>query len=524
MTSNIQAVSDVLIANGASALFGLMGNGNLDFIADMIDRCGIRYVSVRHESAAVAAADGYARAGGGIGLATVTHGPGFTNALTALVTARRAATPLVLITGSAMGYTQRSTQRLDHGKVAAALGVPVIAPAPDGDWAAAASEALRQASEGAVLLDLPAEAMRRPASTQPVPAAPHPVLPAPELAAVTRAAQWLTQAERLMIVAGRGAARSNLRERLIALGRRHGARFGTTLAAKGYFHGVAGDVGIIGGLAGPESVAACRDCDVALVVGASLNGYTTEHGTLLSSSRVIRLDINPQAPATIGIALSLPGDPASTLRAIEALCGPAVSELAPWEIGSFQPNPAKSVEWPTPIFELLDRLVPGERTVVFDHGDHATAALSHFHANDPSQSIFMTDFGSLGLAVAAAIGAATAHPKRRTVAILGDGGLMMSLPEIDTLARSGTNVLAVVVNDGVYGAEYPHLIALGASLEPAAFSRSRPIQGVADALGIRSMSIREGDNLAAIDAFVLDAESPALLEIICAPPSSGSAA
>jgi thiamine pyrophosphate-dependent acetolactate synthase large subunit-like protein len=518
MTTNIQAVSNVLVENGATTLFGLMGNGNLEFIADMVDRCGAHYVSVRHENAAVAAADGYARASGTIGIATVTHGPGFTNALTALVTAHKASTPLVLITGSAMGYTQRSTQRLDHAKLAAALGVPVIAPAPDGDWAAAASEALRLASSGAVLLDLPAEATRRPANIGPATAVQSAAATSPDPALVAQAATMLGSARRLMILAGRGAVRSDMREQLVAFGRRHGARFGTSLAAKGYFHGVEGDVGIIGGLADPASWAACRECDVALVIGASLNGFTTEHGTLLASAKVIRLDANPLAPATIEVALALPGDPAAVLAAIEATQGPPGPERSPWQ--TTQPGPrSTNALWPTPVYTLLDQLAPDERTVVFDHGDLANAALPHFRANDPTQSIFMTDFGSLGLAIAAAIGAATARPDRRTVAVVGDGGLMMSLSELDTLKRCGAGVLVVVLNNGVYGAEYPHLMALGASLGPASFSGSQPIHRIAEALGIRSMSLREGDNFAALDAFVLDSKSPALLEIICAPPS-----
>jgi len=113
MMTNAARVADTLVAEGIDTVFGLMGNGNLELIADLVDRHGIRYISARHESATVAAADGYARAGERIGVATVTHGPGLTNALTALVTAHRASTPLLLIAGDASGYTGRSTQRLD---------------------------------------------------------------------------------------------------------------------------------------------------------------------------------------------------------------------------------------------------------------------------------------------------------------------------------------------------------------------------------------------------------------------------
>ena len=81
MRTNVQAVCDVLADGGATTLFGLIGNGNLHFVADMVDRRGARYVGVRHENAAVAAADGYARAGGTVGFATVQSAVSFGQAV-----------------------------------------------------------------------------------------------------------------------------------------------------------------------------------------------------------------------------------------------------------------------------------------------------------------------------------------------------------------------------------------------------------------------------------------------------------
>src|SRR5690606_27452944 len=97
MTTNAARVAEAFVAAGVTCGFGLMGNGNLELISELVDHHGMEYLSARNEAAAVAAANGYARVSGDVGLAMVTHGPGLTNAVTAMVTARRAQSPVVIV-------------------------------------------------------------------------------------------------------------------------------------------------------------------------------------------------------------------------------------------------------------------------------------------------------------------------------------------------------------------------------------------------------------------------------------------
>jgi thiamine pyrophosphate-dependent acetolactate synthase large subunit-like protein len=113
---------------------------------------------------------------------------------------------------------------------------------------------------------------------------------------------------------------------------------------------------------------------------------------------------------------------------------------------------------------------------------------------------------------------AVARPGRRTLAVVGDGGLMMSLPDLDNLRRSALPVTVVVMNDGVYGAEYPHLLALGASLAPATFE-SASIAEIARAIGLRSYRVPEGGSLDSLGEAIAGS-GPSLLEIMCSPPQS----
>ena len=248
----------------------------------------------------MAAADGFARAGNRLGIATVTHGPGLTNALTALVTARRARSPLLLVSGNASFYSGPSTQRLDHKSAVEALVVnlPFRKPAPDGDWTAAVEEAIDLTRDGAVLLDLPAPFMRQPARSggPPAPTRSAPMT-APYQDIVRLAVKLLADSHRVVIIAGRGAVRAGVRDALIELSRRYGALIGTSLPANGLFHGFDGDIGIVGGLASRFARAACSQCDALIVAGASLNGFTTIDGKLFRSAKSsVSIAIGPRNP------------------------------------------------------------------------------------------------------------------------------------------------------------------------------------------------------------------------------------
>ncbi|HLQ31984.1 MAG TPA: thiamine pyrophosphate-binding protein, partial [Chloroflexota bacterium] len=95
-----EAVGETLRRLGVDTAFGLVGSGNMRFVTHMTHCCGLRYYAARHESPAVSMADGYARVSGKLGVATVTEGPGVTNAITALTEAVKGSTPLLLLAGA----------------------------------------------------------------------------------------------------------------------------------------------------------------------------------------------------------------------------------------------------------------------------------------------------------------------------------------------------------------------------------------------------------------------------------------
>lgn len=522
---NRQHVVDGLRAAGVDTIFGVMGNGNVDVIADAVQRAGMRYVAARHEAGAVAMADGYARATGRIGAATVTHGPGLTNAMTAITTASRALSTVLVLTGDANGAPGRSTQRIDQEAVILPTGARLVSPPPTGDWLAAVREAVSVAEQGAcVVVNLPVEAMRTPAS--PIRAereAPLGEVPASTFAGIERAAELLTSARRPLILAGRGAVRAGARDALVELASRLGARTGTSLAARDLFSDLPEDIGIVGGFGTPESMEASRSCDVVLCVGASLNLFTTDNDSLLRQAQIIGVDrVAPRQGSPVD--LSLVGDASEVLSQLLDLVPRPARRSPVWQVEGAAEDIASRPGRDSPgefgllgaVLERLQVALPPARTLVYDHGNLATTAIRHLTGPDPAAFIFMTDFGSIGLALPAAVGAAVGRPDRTTVCVVGDGALMMSLAELDTLARVGGDVLVLALNDGAYGAEYFLLDGIGADVTIARFD-SAGIAKIAESIGIPSAVVASESDLPLIDE-LLGRDGPRLIEVTCRPP------
>jgi thiamine pyrophosphate-dependent acetolactate synthase large subunit-like protein len=131
--------------------------------------------------------------------------------------------------------------------------------------------------------------------------------------------------------------------------------------------------------------------------------------------------------------------------------------------------------------------------------------------SEPSRYIFTMDFGSIGLGLGAAVGAAVAHPDRVTVTAIGDGGLMMSLGELDTAVRYELPILIIVYNDAAYGAELHFLRMSGIDDREARFEVPA-LDRIARAMGAQGHAIRSIDDLTALAPELADIKGPMLLD------------
>lgn len=466
MTNN-QTVSDVVAdvcASHADVAFGLMGNGNAFFISNLTSR-GMRYVSARHEAGTIAMADAYHRACRRLAIATVTYGAGFTNSLTALTEAAKARIPMVVVVGDAPTSGPRPWD-IDQVVVAQGLGVQTLTVTPESAariteeaWATAYRE------RRPVVVAIPYDISALPAGPQ----KPHRTLVAEQplqidALATERISGLLMQAQRPLIIAGHGAVAAGARAALLELGDKLGALFATSVMARNFFDSP-WDLGIAGGFARQERVDIMRSADIVLVVGASLNLFQTRYGSLFSPGTVVVQVDELEAPTCEQVTDFVQADAAAFAWSLAETVQPSANggwraEHAEIADGALLPN-QPIVEFaadgrlnPPAVAQLLDSVLPVERTIVQDGGHFCGWIPMYCQAPDPEGLMMVgTAFQTIGLGLPAAVGAAVARPERTTVLISGDGGALMALADLETAVRTIPSGIMVVFNDAAYGAE-----------------------------------------------------------------------
>jgi thiamine pyrophosphate-dependent acetolactate synthase large subunit-like protein len=498
-----EAVGKALAHEGVRVVFGLLGSGNLT-VSNALRDAGAVFVAARHETGAVCMADGYARVSGEVGCASVHQGPGLTNAITGLTEAAKSRTPIVLLAADTPADALRSNFRIDQDALVTSVGA-VAERVHGADTAVAdAVRAVRRArvERRAVVLMLPldVQAMETGGATF-VPAPPQLAPPRPADATIARVAAALADAHRPAIIAGRGAVLADAGPALRRLGELTGALLATSAAANGLFTGDDYDLGIAGGFASPTATRLLREADLILAFGASLNAWTTRHGTLFPpETQVIQVDLDEEnigahrridlgvvgdarltAEGLIAAFEDRDGHPDPTAAAARSLVaqvtttGGRTEQLARqiaagrWRNEPYDESTAADVLDPRTLSIALDDLLPTERIVVVDSGHFMGWPSMYLRVPDAAGFVFPQAFQCVGLALGNAIGAALARPDRLTVAALGDGGALLALPEFETLGRLGLPILVVIYNDAAYGAEVHHFRPMGQAVDLVQF-------------------------------------------------------
>jgi acetolactate synthase I/II/III large subunit len=523
---------------GIRKVFGLMGEDVARLVAHL-ETSDIEYYSTRHEAAAVGMADGYARASGTVGVAIVSMGPGFTNSLTSLLSAHKARSPMVVLTGhlpvgvedpSVAASTKHASKYVDQHAILSAAGVRQVTVDQPETAVADVARVLRAAQSGAVyVINLPVDVLDSEAGSSPskldVEDEVEPL--APEAGQISDVADLLETSwasEHPAILAGRGAVLSQAKPVLERLGETCGAVFATTLLAKSMFAGDPYDIGIMGTFSSPVAIDILGKADVLLVFGASLNTLTTFGGELCPRAQVVQFDSNPEAFGRYAQAdLVVQGDVRLSAEALMAELerrghrsrGYRSPELAdriaafdPLETFNDQSEPG-AVD-PRSLLLALDRLLPKDRTVVVDPGHHM-GFQANLSAPDPLSSIWPLDFSAVGGGTSVALGAALARPDRLTVLGVGDGGLMMAFGEVDTAVRYKIPLLVVVMNDSAYGAEVQFLRLFGLPEEPALLA-DRSFESLATAMGAQGVTVRSLADLDLLAARLDDLDGPLVVD------------
>ncbi|MFZ0214911.1 MAG: thiamine pyrophosphate-binding protein [Candidatus Dormiibacterota bacterium] len=517
-------VARTLISLGVRQVFGLVGSGNYT-LTDALDRAGATFTPARHEGGAITMADAYARVSGELPACTVHQGPGLTNTVTGLTEAAKSRTPLLVLAAESGGA--RSNFRIDQSGLAQAVGAlaeRVQSPAT------AAGDCLRAVQRARlerrpVLLNLPLEVLAAAAEPSPLPSLPALLPVVPAAASIEAALVTLEQAERPLIIAGRGAVLAGAGPGLERLAERFGAVLATSAVANGLFAQNPWAIGISGGFASPLAAELISASDVVLSVGASLNMWTTSHGRLIDpQARLIQVDDEADAiGANLPVAVPVLGDAGTAVDALEQAAAGHDVQRAGWrstalaarlEVWREEREPFEDASTadridPRTLSVELDRQLPLERTVATDSGGFLQWPSSYLRVPDAQGFCFTQAFQAVGLGLASAIGAAVARPDRLTVAALGDGGTLMGLPDLETVARLRLRMVIVVYNDAAYGAEVHHFDA--APGRPLVHFPDTDLAAIARGAGLVAITVRQRADLAPVAEWLRAPEQPALL-------------
>jgi thiamine pyrophosphate-dependent acetolactate synthase large subunit-like protein len=530
-----QAIPELLRQRRLTTVFAMIAETNGPWLGHGVEHGLISMVRTRHEETAVMAANGYARSTGGIGVASVTRGPGFANSINALAAAVDTHVPLILFTGAGPRIAAQ-TQNLEQEGIARLLGAGYLVVRSAEELAGSLDLAIERAAwrghpQVVSIVDSVLDDETDIADHTPIARS----RTVPDANAVVQIVELLSRAERPLIIGGHGALAANAREPLERIAERTGAALGSTLMSIRMFSGHPHDLGLVGGWAPRAARDYYQSVDAVVAFGATLNRFTLDRGRLFAGARIAQVLLDPadagsfQRPELLAI-----GDAGSTAEMIAAELERRGDADRPYQgpsFGSVRDSlvAADAGSWHGAGLDVravaarLDALLPQDRIVVTDAGRAVVPLPDLVGARDGRSWLHGRGYGSIGQGLGLAIGAATAHPDRTVALFVGDGAFLSSCHDLDAVRLAGLrNLIVVVLNDERYGMESTTMARYG--LPPDSISQSTPdlvalarVYGgdgirVDDEAQLARLEIPAGQGLYVIDARI-DGELDPLLTV-----------
>jgi acetolactate synthase I/II/III large subunit len=436
-----------------------------------------------------------------------------TQLITALPAAVRAHLPIVVFAGEAPLKSGWYNQEIDQAPLITATGAAYHRLHMPDRMPVAVRDAFLQArrERRPVVVGVPFDLQARPWEGKPdLPRPSHELLPRPSPMPphpddVANAARLVGGAERVVVLAGLGAAEAGAGPACRALAAKTGGLLSTTLPARGLFHDDPFCIGISGSFTPEVGLEYLAQADLVIAVGCSLAYHAGGGGQLWRKAKMLQIDVDPVAVAQ-GQEVARNHLRADARLGVEALTAALPTRKQGWRsdtmaarIRDSKPDShvfevAPGLLDPRDVVEALEKHLPRNWEMVNSSGH-----CSWFFAQMPSrpQENFLTirEFGAIGNGISFAMGVAAARPDRTVVLFDGDGSLMMHVQELETIKRHGLNILIVVMNDGAYGSEVHKLRSEGMPDEGSVFGYC-DFAGIARGFGLAGQTFKSLDGLA----------------------------
>jgi len=515
---------------GVEVIFGYPGGAVLPIYDALFQQNAIRHILVRHEQAAVHAAEGYARSTGRVGCVLVTSGPGATNAVTGLVDALMDSIPIVCLTGQVPTHLigNDAFQEADTtGITRPATKHNYLVKRPE-DLARVVHEAFYVASHGRpgpVVIDLPKDIVINKAPyTEPT--VQHPSYrprTEPEAGLVAKAIAMLKQAKRPIIYAGGGVinAGPEASEALTQFARLTGFPITNTLMGLGSFPSSDPQfLGMLGMHGTYEANLAMHGCDVMLAIGARFDDRITGRLDAFSQgSQKIHIDIDGSSiNKNVPVDLPIVADAGKALGAL----------LAAWNASNAPVDkPALTTWWrqidvwrskdslkfnqdmkrggiikPQYAIKRLFELTKArgrETFITTEVGQHQMWAAQHYGFEKPNRWMTSGGLGTMGYGLPSAMGVQIAHPDALVVDIAGEASILMNIQEMGTLAQYRLPVKVFILNNQYMGMVRQWQELLHGSRYSETYSNALPdfvkLAEAFHATGMRAQSVDELDDV-----------------------------
>ncbi len=468
-----------LQAENVQYLWGYPGGAVLYIYDALYKQDSIQHVLVRHEQAAVHAADGYARATGDVGVALVTSGPGLTNAVTGIATAYTDSIPLVVISGQvgtpAIG--QDAFQECDTVGITRPVVKHNFLVKDVKDLAEVMKRAFhiaRTGRPGPVVVDIPKDVSFLKTAWHGYPEdvkmrSYNPVRKG-HSGQIRKAMQLLLNAKRPYIYSGGGVVIGNASEELRTLTDKLGAPCTSTLMGLGaYSEADPKFLGMLGMHGTVEANNAMQHCDVLLAVGARFDDRVIGNVKHFAQNerKIIHIDVDPSVISKrVKVDVPIVGDAKDVLRELiaaydEAENKPTPEQIAPWwetvnkwrsvDCLAYDSDNTEVIKPQKVVQTLWEMTKDDDVYITSDVGQHQMFAAQYYRFKEPRRWINSGGLGTMGVGIPYAMGIKLARPQSEVFCITGEGSVQMNIQELSTCLQHDTPIIICALNNRYLG-------------------------------------------------------------------------
>jgi acetolactate synthase-1/2/3 large subunit len=469
------ATLQALVAEGVDTIFGYPGGAIIPIYDALYDfQPELNHVLVRHEQGGIHAAQGYARSSGRVGVVLATSGPGATNLVTGLADAMIDSTPLVCITGQVFAHLL-GTDAFQETDI-----INITTPVTKWNYQVTNAEEIpealakafyiaRSGRPGPVVVDITKNAQMQTFDAPAYERCTHirSYRPAPVVRKeyIEQAAALINSAKRPFILWGQGVVLGKAEQEFKEFVEKSGIPAAWTILGVGALAtGHPLNVGMLGmhGNYGPNVLT--NECDVLIAIGMRFDDRVTGRlDKYAKQAQVVHLDIDPtEIDKNVKTTVPVWGDCKETLPLLTALI--ERKEHPEW-LTRFNDYTTQEVDavireelFPTSeeltmgeVLQQLNEITGGEAVIVSDVGQHQMVACRYALQNQSRSHVTSGGLGTMGFALPAAIGAKFGAPHRPVVAIIGDGGVQMTIQELGTIMQTGVDVKIIILNNQFLG-------------------------------------------------------------------------